>query len=111
MRIGIVTFYSECNYGAFLQALGSKKVLESMGHDVTFINFNPAKDSSFLLKLGLHDGTFSRKVARRYKIYFKYKLKPYCKPYLDAFARARHDFCAETEKVFFFIVWDISESY
>ena len=99
MRIGIVTFYSECNYGAFLQALGSKKVLESMGHDVTFINFNPAKDSSFLLKLGLHDGTFSRKVARRYKIYFKYKLKPYCKPYLDAFARARHDFFAETEKV------------
>lgn len=99
MKIGIVTFYSECNYGAFLQALGSKKFLESMGHDVTFINYNPAKDSSLLLKLGLHDGTFARKVARRYKIYLKYKLKPYCKPYLDAFARARQAYFAETEKV------------
>lgn len=99
MRIGIVTFYSECNYGAFLQALGSKRFLESQGHTVEFINYSPAKDVSLILKLGLHDGTFFRKVARRYKIYIKYRLKSYCGIYLKGFADARAKFFKETEKV------------
>ena len=98
MKIGIVTFYSECNYGAFLQALGSYTYLKSKGHEVCFINYNPSKDVSFLLKLGLHDGTFFHKILRRYNINVMYRLKPYCKKYLDGFAEARKRFFVETEK-------------
>ena len=98
MKIGIVTFYSECNYGAFLQALGSYSYLKSKGHDVFFINYNPSKDVSLLLKLGLHDGTFFHKILRRYNINVRYKLKPYCEKYLNGFEEARKRFFVETEK-------------
>lgn len=99
MKIGIVTFYSECNYGAFLQAFGSYSYLKSIGHDVYFINYNPSKDVSFFLKLGLHDGTFFHKIKRRYNINIRYKLKPYCGKYLKGFEEARKRFFAESEKV------------
>lgn len=98
MKIGIVTFYSECNYGAFLQALGSYSYLKSKGHDVAFINYNPSKDVSLLLKLGIHDGTFFHKILRRYNINIRYRLKPYCEKYLCGFEEARKRFFIETEK-------------
>lgn len=41
MKIGIITFQMAWNCGAVLQCAALKKKLESMGHDVTVINYQP----------------------------------------------------------------------
>lgn len=38
MRIGILTFHSQTNYGGILQAVSLQNVLRQMGHDVVVIN-------------------------------------------------------------------------
>ena len=38
MRIGILTFHSQLNYGGVLQAFALQKVLQSLGHDVVVID-------------------------------------------------------------------------
>lgn len=40
MRIGILTYYFVHNYGAILQAYGMQRVLEQLGHEVSFLTFN-----------------------------------------------------------------------
>lgn len=39
MRVGILTFFNAHNYGAVLQAYALKRVIASMGHDVSIINY------------------------------------------------------------------------
>jgi len=41
MKIGILTFHRAINYGAFLQAFSLKTYLESLGHDVSIIDYWP----------------------------------------------------------------------
>lgn len=41
MRIGILTFHYAHNYGAVLQAYASKIFLETLGHEVFFIDYKP----------------------------------------------------------------------
>ena len=42
MKIGILTYHRSHNYGALLQAIALRKVLEDMGHQVTYIDYWPA---------------------------------------------------------------------
>lgn len=42
MKIGILTYHRSHNYGALLQAIALRKVLEDMGHQATFIDYWPA---------------------------------------------------------------------
>ena len=42
MKIGILTYHRSHNYGALLQAIALRHVLEEMGHEVTFIDYWPA---------------------------------------------------------------------
>jgi hypothetical protein len=42
MKIGILTYHRSHNYGALLQAIALRKVIENMGHQVTFIDYWPA---------------------------------------------------------------------
>lgn len=41
MKIGILTYHRAENYGALLQAYATKTYLESLGHDVTFVDYWP----------------------------------------------------------------------
>lgn len=41
MKTGILTFHRAYNYGAFLQALALKSVLESLGEEVFFVDYWP----------------------------------------------------------------------
>ncbi len=43
MKVGIISMQRVTNYGSFLQAFGLKSIIESMGHDVSFIDFKPGK--------------------------------------------------------------------
>lgn len=46
MKIGILSMQEVTNYGSFLQAYGLKKIIESLGHEVEFINIVPGKQLS-----------------------------------------------------------------
>ena len=41
MKIGILTYHRAENYGALLQAYATKTYVESLGHDVTFVDYWP----------------------------------------------------------------------
>ncbi len=40
MKVGIMSMQRIINYGSFLQAYGLKKTIESLGHEVTFVDYN-----------------------------------------------------------------------
>ena len=50
MRIGILTYHSASNYGAFFQAYALQAHLKQQGHDVRFINRLPIDNLSKRLK-------------------------------------------------------------
>ena len=39
MTVGIISMQRICNYGSYLQAYGLKKMIEALGHDVVFIDY------------------------------------------------------------------------
>ncbi len=39
MKVGIMSMQRVCNYGSFLQAYGLKKMVESLGHEVVFVDY------------------------------------------------------------------------
>ena len=43
MKVGILSMQQITNYGSFLQAYGLKSILESLGHEVEFINIVPGE--------------------------------------------------------------------
>lgn len=76
MKIGIATWQCVLNHGALLQAIASKKVLEQMGHTVTYVDFqaqnagytSPVKPRSTMLfwnKLGRR--LFTKKKIRIFR--------------------------------------------
>ena len=40
MKVGIISMQRVCNNGSFLQAYGLKKLIESLGHEVVFIDYH-----------------------------------------------------------------------
>jgi hypothetical protein len=47
MKIGILTYHRAENYGALLQAYATKTYLESLGHDVSFVDYWPKYHSDY----------------------------------------------------------------
>lgn len=43
MKVGIMSMQRIINYGSFLQAYGLKKTIESLGHEVIFVDYNVGK--------------------------------------------------------------------
>lgn len=41
MKVGILSMQRICNYGSYLQAWALKHILMEMGHEVSFVDFNP----------------------------------------------------------------------
>ena len=54
MKIGILTFHWGTNYGAILQAFCLQDYLESCGHDVTIINYQPKQYEFSWLRFAAH---------------------------------------------------------
>ena len=49
MIVGIMSMQRVRNYGSFLQAFGLKKVIESMGHTVIFVDYKT--EPSLVMKI------------------------------------------------------------
>lgn len=43
MKVGIISMQRVCNKGSFLQAYGLKKMIESLGHEVVFVDYEVGK--------------------------------------------------------------------
>lgn len=43
MKVGIISMQRVCNNGSFLQAYGLKKLIESLGHEVIFVDYEVGK--------------------------------------------------------------------
>lgn len=43
MKVGIISMQRVCNNGSFLQAYGLKRLIESLGHEVVFIDYEVGK--------------------------------------------------------------------
>lgn len=43
MKVGIISMQRVCNKGSFLQAYGLKKMIESLGHEVEFVDYKVGK--------------------------------------------------------------------
>ena len=50
MKVGIISMQRVCNNGSFLQAYGLKKLIESLGHEVVFIDYHVGKPIMLTLK-------------------------------------------------------------
>lgn len=73
MKVGIMTMHRVENYGSYLQAYGLKKVIESMGHSVEFVDYEV--DGT----LSLHSTFSKRKIMYKLKNSFKMILPSYRK--------------------------------
>lgn len=50
MRIGILSMQKVINYGSFLQSFALKKIIESIGHEVHFIDIIPGERTEYEVK-------------------------------------------------------------
>lgn len=102
MKIGIITYHRAYNYGALLQAIATREYMQSLGHDVSYIDywpqyhadsyklFNSSKFSSagfagkvkYLLSFGINYWGNKKRFSLFSPFVAKYIL-PYCKPFED----------------------------
>lgn len=96
MKIGILTYHRTLNYGACLQAVATRIILERMGHEVYYVDYWPKYHSqgykTFSLaqfmklpsigwKLNYLFSTFNRKKRNDNFSFFHNKyIIPYCRP-------------------------------
>lgn len=67
MKIGIITFHWNFNYGANLQAFALSETLKKMGHIPVFINYRPAVlEHNQTLPWGIRSGKFYYNIYRRF---------------------------------------------
>ena len=104
MKIGIVTYHRTNNYGAVMQALATRFVLEEMGHEAyyvdywpqyhrekyelfpknKFIKFNIRQKIKFLLSLCKYYKSKKKRIDN-FEKFFQTHIYPYCRPVDDIF--------------------------
>ena len=104
MKIGIVTYHRTNNYGAVMQALATRFVLEEMGHEVYYVDYWPdyhrekyaifpktkfakmswLRKANFLLLLFLHYKTKKKRIEN-FEKFFQTYIYPYCRPIDDTY--------------------------
>ena len=99
MKIGILTYHRSHNFGALFQAIATRVLLSSKGHDVTYINYWPDyhhamyaifswkafNRGGFRYKLGylkllLRSLNYKLPLYFHYKSFIKKEIEPYCRP-------------------------------
>lgn len=65
-RVGILSMQRIYNYGSFLQAFGLKSLLESLGCDVQFVDYEPGE---CLVKSNSSKRGLARKVEKALEVF------------------------------------------
>ena len=99
MKIGIVTYHRTLNYGAVMQALATRFVLEEMGHEAYYVDYWPdyhkemyalfpkhkffkfslRKKIAFLLSFIKNYNSKKRRIDN-FEKFFQTHIYPYCRP-------------------------------
>ena len=89
MKIKILTFHRELNYGANLQAYALRHYLNALGHEVSFIDFRRSQQGNFVVRfakkwIGRSFSSTLRKVRAQYQavVYLRK-----CRPIFSDFQR------------------------
>lgn len=104
MKIGILTYHRAHNYGALMQAIATRVVLENMGYEVYYVDYYPDYHKDLykifswdkLSRMSLkYKVRYILKVLKKHKImkqrisnfnnFIEDYIKPYCKPVTDTF--------------------------
>lgn len=104
MKIGILTYHRVPNYGALLQAVATRVVLQEMGHDVYYVDYYPEYHRKRYKYFSTYDfkkcgligkiryviesvKTFSYKRARKrnFELFIKREIEPYCRPMSESY--------------------------
>lgn len=101
MKIGIVTYHRTNNYGAVMQSLATRFVLEGMGHEVYYVDYWPnyhRKHYKYFSFRAFIKSLFSLNVLGYLKVYvwkkrrfdnfevfFEKFIYPYCRPIDDTY--------------------------
>ena len=104
MKMGIVTYHRTLNYGAVMQALATRFVLEEMGHEVYYVDYWPDyhKDSYKIFTLNrflrlnligkikmirslIRDYSSKKRRICNFEEFFQTHIYPYCRPIDDSF--------------------------
>ena len=91
MKIGILSFYREINFGATLQALSTYKYLEKAGHFPVFINYDKSEDISDTTKYEDHFTGSNSLIAISKLLFGLYACKRQCERI--HYAEYRQDRC------------------
>lgn len=104
MKIGIVTYHRAHNYGAVMQALATRFVLEEMGHEAYYVDYWPdyhkekyqvfpknkfkklrfLQKIKFLITLCLYYKSKKKRIEN-FETFFQTHIYPYCRPVDDSF--------------------------
>lgn len=105
MKIGILTYHRTLNYGGCLQAFATRVVLESLGHEVYYIDYWPEYHKAYYDILSLSKikyahglktktkllidafkyGRMSSIRRASFEVFLKEQIYPYCKPLTESF--------------------------
>lgn len=101
MKVGIVTYHRTNNYGAVMQSLATRFVLEGMGHEVYYVDYWPdyhRKRYKYFFFRAFIKSLFSLNVLGYLKVYvwkkrrfdnfevfFEKFIYPYCRPIDDTY--------------------------
>lgn len=104
MKIGILTYHRVPNYGALLQAVATRVVLQEMGHEVYYVDYYPEyhrKRYRYFSSYTFKHRNFKDKIRyvrdcikyypykkvrkRNFDTFIKKEIKPYCKPLSEAY--------------------------
>ena len=69
IRVGILSMQRIYNYGSSLQAYALKKILEDLGCDVQFVDYEPGE---CLVQSSASKSGLNRKISKAFEV-FKYK--------------------------------------
>lgn len=104
MKVGILTYHRTLNYGACLQAVATRVVLQKMGHDVYYVDYWPkyhqdkyslfsfhqmcsrgAKKAFLYVKDLLKKYPQKKERIKNFKKFFSVYIDPFCRPMTESF--------------------------
>lgn len=104
MKIGIVTYHRNHNYGAIYQAVATRLIFQKMGHEVYYIDYTPYYINEYYSLLSIKEfisrgpiGSFvylkdvltnfsaRKRRIEKFRIFIEEHIAPFCKPIDEEF--------------------------
>lgn len=104
MKVGILTYHRSHNFGALLQAVATRVILQKLGHEVYYVDYFPeyhqemykyiswqhmsklsTKGKISYLVNSIKNFPYKKERKKRFNSFIRTNISPYCKPLTDNF--------------------------